>query len=436
MQHFPRLWRTAPEKRLSKACKRDDIAARSAISNGNRVCMHNFTIKARVLILGLIAVGSMVIASGVGIFELSRFNTQLRADLVDIRQGIGTLIDIQTAAVAFKTQVQEWKNILIRGNQEQEFSRYEKAFLEREKVVQERLKTTLDALKSNPAKAGLIADLDKLIQDHATLGATYKAALGSFDKSDPEAGKKVDVAVKGRDRATTEGIAKVVATFEKSEIDHLEHQLIASEASLASARKLLIALMAIAFILSGAVVVVTVRQISGQMASVQETTAEIRETLDLSRRIPISGKSEMAQVASSVNSLLDEFQAVVRRMRDTGDHVAGASVALAQSVGHLAAATGQQNDATSSIAATVEEMSVSITHVADSSATAQEIARQSLATAVSGGQVIEKTVCDMVAMAETVQSASHTLEGLGKRTDQIGSTTDVIKEIADQTNLL
>ena len=160
--------------------------------------MHNFTIKARVLILGLIAVGSMVIASGVGIFELSRFNTQLRADLVEIRQGIGTLIDIQTAAVAFKTQVQEWKNILIRGNQEQEFSRYEKAFLEREKFVQERLRTALDTLRTHPANAGLIADLDKLIQDHAALSTTYKTALGSFDKSDPEAGKKVDVAVKGQ----------------------------------------------------------------------------------------------------------------------------------------------------------------------------------------------------------------------------------------------
>ena len=398
--------------------------------------MHNFTIQARVLILGMIAVGSMVIASGVGIFELSRFNTQLRANLVDIRQGIGTLIDIQTAAVAFKTQVQEWKNILIRGNQEQEFSRYEKAFLEKEKVVQERLKTALGTLKTHPENAGLIADIEKLIQDHADLGSTYKTALGSFDKNDPQAGKKVDVAVKGRDRAATESIAKVVATFEKSETDHLEHQLIALEASLASSRRLLIALMAIALLLSGAVVVVTVRQISGQMAIVQETTAKIRESLDLSRRIPISGKSEMAQVASSVNSLLDEFQAVVRRMRDTGDHVAGASVELAQSVGHLAAATGQQNDATSSIAATVEEMSVSITHVANSSATAQEIARQALATAVNGGQVIEKTVCDMVAMAETVQSASHTLEGLGKRTDQIGSTAEVIKEIADQTNLL
>ncbi len=398
--------------------------------------MHNFTIQARVLILGMIAVGSMVIASGVGIFELSRFNTQLRANLVDIRQGIGTLIDIQTAAVAFKTQVQEWKNILIRGNQEQEFSRYEKAFLEKEKVVQERLKTALGTLKTHPENAGLIADIEKLIQDHADLGSTYKTALGSFAKNDPQAGKKVDVAVKGRDRAATESIAKVVATFEKSETDHLEHQLIALEASLASSRRLLIALMAIALLLSGAVVVVTVRQISGQMAIVQETTAKIRESLDLSRRIPISGKSEMAQVASSVNSLLDEFQAVVRRMRDTGDHVAGASVELAQSVGHLAAATGQQNDATSSIAATVEEMSVSITHVANSSATAQEIARQALATAVNGGQVIEKTVCDMVAMAETVQSASHTLEGLGKRTDQIGSTAEVIKEIADQTNLL
>ncbi|HMW56829.1 MAG TPA: hypothetical protein PKA47_14605, partial [Accumulibacter sp.] len=108
--HHLRRWRAAPEKRLSKACKRDDIALRSTISSENKVCMHNFTIQARVLILGMIAVGSMVIASGVGIFELSRFNTQLRANLVDIRQGIGTLIDIQTAAVAFKTQVQEWKN--------------------------------------------------------------------------------------------------------------------------------------------------------------------------------------------------------------------------------------------------------------------------------------------------------------------------------------
>jgi methyl-accepting chemotaxis protein len=77
-------------------------------------------------------------------------------------------------------QVQEWKNILIRGNQEQEFSRYEKAFLEREKFVQERLRTALDTLRTHPANAGLIADLDKLIQDHAALSTTYKTGARQF----------------------------------------------------------------------------------------------------------------------------------------------------------------------------------------------------------------------------------------------------------------
>ena len=118
--------------------------------------MKHLTIKLRILILGLIAVGGVVIAGGFGIFQLSRFNTQLEADLIEVRSGIHTLIDIQTAAVAFKTQVQEWKNILIRGNQEQEFSRYEKAFLEREKFVQERLRTALDTLRTHPANAGLL----------------------------------------------------------------------------------------------------------------------------------------------------------------------------------------------------------------------------------------------------------------------------------------
>ena len=85
--------------------------------------MQNLTIKARILILGAIAIGGIVIAGGFGIFQLSRFNTQLEADLLRMRGDVHTLLDIQAANVDFKTQVQEWKNILIRGNKEADFAR-------------------------------------------------------------------------------------------------------------------------------------------------------------------------------------------------------------------------------------------------------------------------------------------------------------------------
>ena len=403
-----------------------------------RSTMNSLTIKLRVIILGLLAVGGILVAGLFGIAQMSRLNTQLEGDFADIQHGIRTLVSMQTTSIEFKTQIQEWKNILIRGNKEEDFARYEKAFSEKEKVVQDGLRKSLDSIKNenNPENAWAITDIEKLIKDHAELGAAYKAALSSFDKADPEAGKKVDVAVKGMDRATTEGIGKIVATLEKSEVHHLEQQTIASRAAYTSSRNLLIGVMVISFLLAGSVVAVTIRQISGQIAHVQETTEGIRQTLDLTRRIPVRGADEMSQVAGSVNSLLDEFQTVVRRMKAAGSHVSGASDELSHSVTQLSAAVDQQNEATSSMAASMEEMAVSVSHVSDSSMTAKTTAQESLSGTDQGRLIIEKTVNDLVDMAETVQSTSLTMEKLNKRTDEIGSIVGVIKEIADQTNLL
>jgi methyl-accepting chemotaxis protein len=109
---------------------------------------------------------------------------------------------------------------------------------------------------------------------------------------------------------------------------------------------------------------------------------------------------------------------------------------LSHTLVQLETAVEQQNEATSSMAASVEEMAVSVTHVSDSSATAKGVAEDSLRKAEQGGQVIDKTVREMMAMADTVRSTSSAMEILGQRTDEIGSIAGVIKEIADQTNLL
>ena len=400
--------------------------------------MQNLTIKIRIIALGCIAILGILVAGSFGIRSLASFNAQLEADLSEIRTGVDTLVVIQSAAIDFKTQVQEWKNILIRGNGEEEFQKHQKAFFEKGKVVQERLGKALEAIKADKTPAGeqMVKDLETLIAAHKTLGADYKAALEGFDKADPESGKKVDVAVKGKDRATTEGLDKIVAALEKGEFEHMERQVVESQAAYASLRNGMTTLVVVGLILTTLIVVFTVRQIARQIAATQQAIAEVRQSLNLTHRIPASGKHEIAVVGASVNALLDEFQAVVRRMKDAGTHVSRTSDELAQSVQQLSTAVEQQNEATSSMAASMEEMAVSIAHVSDSSTSAKDIAQESLSSADQGKLVIDRTTRDMVSMADTVQGTSRSMETLSTRTEEIGSIVGVIKEIADQTNLL
>ena len=88
------------------------------------------------------------------------------------------------------------------------------------------------------------------------------------------------------------------------------------------------------------------------------------------------------------------------------------------------------------MAASVEEMAVSVSHVADSSNSAQGIARDSLEKSRQGEEKIDRTVGEMMSMADAVRGTSATMEQLGRRTEEIGGIAGVIKEIADQTNLL
>ncbi|MFO7749963.1 MAG: MCP four helix bundle domain-containing protein, partial [Desulfobacteraceae bacterium] len=107
------------------------------------------------------------------------------------------------ATVEFKTQVQEWKNILIRGNDTKSFDKYSASFDQREKNVQALLSNVLDLMRQLGMDLGVA---EGLIASHKELGLKYREALRSFEHSDPEAGKTIDSLVKGIDRAPTTGM--------------------------------------------------------------------------------------------------------------------------------------------------------------------------------------------------------------------------------------
>ncbi|MFK8081834.1 MAG: methyl-accepting chemotaxis protein [Granulosicoccus sp.] len=104
---------------------------------------------------------------------------------------------VSTIEVEFKTQVQEWKNILLRGHNSADSEKYQSRFFEREQSV----KTVATALRSSTQRPETRATLEKFMAEHQQLGKYYRSALDIFMDSDVKSPYAADTAVRGKDRA-------------------------------------------------------------------------------------------------------------------------------------------------------------------------------------------------------------------------------------------
>ncbi len=112
------------------------------------------------------------------------------------------------AEVAFKTQVQEWKNVLLRGQDPADLARYREAFERQEAAVGQHLRE----VREQAAPLGLsTAAVDNVLAMHADLAERYDAALESFEPGTPEAAWQVDRSVRGMDRPLTEAFDALMA---------------------------------------------------------------------------------------------------------------------------------------------------------------------------------------------------------------------------------
>jgi signal transduction histidine kinase/ActR/RegA family two-component response regulator len=102
------------------------------------------------------------------------------------------------AQINFKIQVQEWKNVLIRGDDAEDFDRYWKQFKEQETHVQANLANLRSYAELHYPE--LIEQVLALVIEHLRLGEAYRNALQLYDPEDPASHRKVDTRVRGIDR--------------------------------------------------------------------------------------------------------------------------------------------------------------------------------------------------------------------------------------------
>ncbi|GAA5173845.1 HAMP domain-containing methyl-accepting chemotaxis protein [Niveibacterium umoris] len=157
---------------------------------------------------------------------------------------------------------------------------------------------------------------------------------------------------------------------------------------------------------------------------------------DLTTRIADRTRDEMSQLVRSFNDMADSFASLIRKTRESADRVTQASQEMARSSSEISVASQQEADAASSMAASVEQMTVGITHISTSAEEAGSVATEAGHLSKEGEAVVVRLVSEVRGVADAVNQASAVVEELGRHSDEISKIVGVIKEVADQTNLL
>ena len=195
-----------------------------------------------------------------------------------------------------------------------------------------------------------------------------------------------------------------------------------------------IVLFALAALLS--LTPVVFRRIATPLANLAETAQAIRADGDLTRRAPPSANNEIGQTVQAFNALLDNLQGIVREVREDSTQIMAASQGLAVTSSQTCAASERQSQSSSGIAAAVEQLSVSIDQMSERARTASDASMESGRLSHEGVEVVGHTGREMQQIADSVRASSQAIQALGNNAEQISRIVNVIKEIADQTNLL
>jgi len=203
-------------------------------------------------------------------------------------------------------------------------------------------------------------------------------------------------------------------------------------------RNLLLIISVVAAIaLAGLMYWVVRSRLSGLGVLVKEVSRMSAGDLRVSvRDAEANSQNEVHEIGHAFNRMAESVRGLVQGVSATSCQVGTAANDL-QGAASLAMESAQQaSQSASGIAASVEEMSVSIAQVADHANEAARISEEAKAVTENGRDVVNRALSELDRVAGDINESAVLIESLGERSKQISSVVGVIREIADQTNLL
>ena len=157
---------------------------------------------------------------------------------------------------------------------------------------------------------------------------------------------------------------------------------------------------------------------------------------DLSKPVVVQGNDEVSRLQQALSTMQDNLRATIQRISGSATQLASAAEELNAVTEEGSRGLQQQNNEIDMAATAVNQMTAAVEEVASNAVTTSEASQQSSAAALQGQQRVGATVTAITQMNQDVEATSEQVRQLAGQTRDIGKVLEVIRAIAEQTNLL
>lgn len=308
----------------------------------------------------------------------------------------------------FKTQVQEWKNVLLRGSDNALREHHWKGFLADELAVQEKTAALLALVDD----AALREMAQGFVAQHRKMAQGYRVGLDKFEATgfDPSVG---DMAVRGVDREPAELLARLKAGIAA------QSKAVGDEAyrSGRHATELSLALMLVAAAAGVAIGWRITRAVVAPLRSAVRLAEKVAQG-HLTNAIEHGGRDELGQLLRALGAMQEQLRSIVVEVRGNAEQVASASSQIAAGNSDLAQRTEQQASALQMTASSMVQLDSTVRGNADHARKANALASTASDIATRGGNAISAVVGTMRSIqdaSERVVSIIETIDGIAFR---------------------
>ncbi|ABA76054.1 methyl-accepting chemotaxis protein [Pseudomonas fluorescens] len=335
---------------------------------------------------------------------------------------------IDEANLQFKVQVQEWKNVLLRGKQPADLAKYWGQFEDRQRDVQNILSELANQKGLDPA---LKTRIERLREEHRLLGAAYQKGRDAYvaTGADPTAG---DAAVKGVDRAASDQMSELVAELRKQGTEQ------SAQISASADRTVwlgLLVMLASGLLIGLLSLWLVNRNLVEPISKLIDYVTQLSKGR-LVERVASDRQDELGNLAAAANTLRDFLAETFNHLQRSAKDLDSASGELNAIATLMAGGTNEQFNRTDQVATAMNEMSATAQEVARHAADAARAADDADQSAQQGEKVMQSTIHSITQMRGEIANTATVIRRLEADSGRIGKVLEVIRGIAEQTNLL
>ncbi|PRA28420.1 methyl-accepting chemotaxis protein [Pseudomonas poae] len=210
---------------------------------------------------------------------------------------------------------------------------------------------------------------------------------------------------------------------------------VAADELRASALVWMISGIALAFIIAITIGVLITRLITRPIAQAVESAQRIANG-DLTQAIITERTDEAGQLLMALSDMQGGLKSTLVEIANASDQLASAAEELSAVTDESSRGLTRQNDEIQQAATAVNQMTAAVDEVASNAVSTSEASRQATAEAEDGRQQVEQAVSGMSSMVGEINDSTQSVADLAGQVREIGKVIDVIRGIADQTNLL